>query len=404
MQQLKDAVDNAAAFRRRRILQPVGGRGDKFFPSTFPRGDGRNATPQHVFETRLIDGRKVVCVLIDSVQSQANRLEEALLQSGKSGYITLPQLVVDFSSSGLNAVPQISSLEAPHRIYDAILRDSLLDGVVFRDSETGRRIRQASMHDATALFEVSPTALLFGAWNSTGEGGAIGAKFARAIVSEIIGVDVPVEQAEDPTGSSAWQTAGRRTSSRIDPLSIVRSVEVYKSDTNWDITEKGAGKNAKKVRPSEINHGNIRPSVEALGVTCDYAQQTAVITLAGLRRLSFGDPRRNRAARVYLAALGLLALLEADEQGYALRSRCDLVCNGETAIELVRSDGTIEPIALDVGVARSLHGAAHKAAQSVGFKLNATPIVLQPQEKLVHIVRESQRKALEDSSEPNEEP
>jgi len=31
-----------------------------------------------------------------------------------------------------------------------------------------------------------PTALIFGAWNSTGEGGGLGAKFPRAIVSEII--------------------------------------------------------------------------------------------------------------------------------------------------------------------------------------------------------------------------
>ncbi|HEX5326397.1 MAG TPA: type I-U CRISPR-associated RAMP protein Csb1/Cas7u, partial [Acetobacteraceae bacterium] len=286
LQQLNGAVDNAAAFRRRRTLQPAGGRGDKIFPPTYP-GEGRNAAPRHVFETRRLDGENVVCVLIDSVQSQANRLEEVLLSSARAGQIGLPRLVVDFPSSGLNAVPEISSLEAPHRIYDAILRDSLLGGVAFRESDVGKRIRQATMHDATAILEVSPTALLFGAWNSTGEGGGLGAKFARAIVSEIIGVGVPVEQ---PTGSGTgasggMQTAGRRTGSRIDPLGILRSVEVYKSDTEWDTSEKAAGKKAKRVRPSEINHGNIAPSVQALGVTCDYAQQTAVITLAGLRHL-----------------------------------------------------------------------------------------------------------------------
>lgn len=399
LQDLNEAVENAAAFRRRRTLQPVGGRGDKIFPPTYP-GEGRNAPPRHVFECRRIDGREVVCVLIDSVQSQANRLEEALLQSAKAARIELPRLVVDFPSSGLNAVPEISSLDAPHRIYDAILRDSRLDGVAFRESEIGQRIRQATTHDASAILEVSPTALLFGAWNSTGEGGGLGAKFARAIVSEIIGVDVPVERNKT---SDEIQTAGRRTGSRIDPLGILRAVEVYKTDTDWDVSEKAAGKKAKRVRPSEINHGNITPSVQVLGVTCDYAQQTAVITLAGLRRLSFGGAARNRAARAYLAALGLLALVEADAQGYALRSRCDLVCAGEAPVELVQLDGKASAIDLDLTAARDMYTAAYAATRTAGFNLAATPVVLQPQEKLVHIVRESQRKALEDSSAPDEE-
>jgi CRISPR-associated protein Csb1 len=404
LQRLSEAVDHAAAFRRRRKLQPAGGPGDKIFPPTYP-GEGRNAPPRHVFERRRIGGQEIICVLIDSVQSQANRLEEALLLSARSGLVSLPRLVVDFPSSGLNAVPEISSLEAPHRIFDAILRDSMLDGVAFRDSEIGRRIRQATTHDAAAILEVSPTALLFGAWNSTGEGGGLGAKFARAIVSEIIGIDVPAEPLNGQSNSapSELQTAGRRTGSRIDPLGILRSVEVYKTDTDWDISEKAAGSKAKKVRPSEINHGNIAPSVDALGVTCDYAQQTAVITLAGLRRLSFGtDPARNRAARAYLASLGLLALVEADAQGYALRSRCDLVCDGDAPLELVRFDGQAEPIALDLDAARSVHAAAYDAAKSVGFNFVDKPIVLKPQAKLVHIVRESQRKALDDAGGPDE--
>lgn len=405
LEKVNDAVGNAAAFRRRRTLQPAGGRGDKIFPPTYP-GDGRNAAPRHVFERRRVDGEEIVCVLIDSVQSQANRLEEALLLSARAGHFALPRLVVDFPSSGLTAVPEISSLEAPHRIYDAILRDSLLGGVVFRESEVGRRIRHATMHDATAILEVSPTALLFGAWNSTGEGGGLGAKFARAIVSEIIGIDVPVERpaSQNTQGSGELQTAGRRTGSRIDPLGVLRSVEVYKTDTDWDISEKGAGKKAKRVRPSEINHGNIAPSVQALGVTCEYAQQTAVITLAGLRRLSFGaDAARNRAARSYLAALGLLALVEADAQGYALRSRCDLVCEGEAPIELVQFDGKTESVTLDLKAARTIYVGAYQAATSAGFNLQAKPIVLKPQAKLVHIVRESQRRALEDVSGPDEE-
>ena len=383
LSELTEATTRDAAIRRRRRLQPAGGAGDKLFPPTYP-GEGRNnPPPRHVFEMRHIDGHEVRCVLLDSVQSQANRLEEALLAAVAAGHARLPRVVVDFPAAGLNSLPVISSLEAPHRIFDAILRDSLLDGKPFRDSALGIRLRQATPHDATAILEVSPTALLFGAWNSTGEGGGIGAKFARAIVSEIVGIDAVV---------------GTRTGSRIDPLGILNSVEIFQAeDGNWDVTEAKAGKKAKKIRPSEINHGNIKPSVAELGVTCAYAEQTCVITFAGLRRLRFGGTaERDAAGRAYLAALGLLALAEADAQGYALRSRCDLVCDGPAPLELVAFDGTVQTLTLDLAGARALHTAAFDAARDAGFALDPAPVRLMPQEKLLHIIRESQKRALSD--------
>lgn len=393
---LRDAVGEAAAFRRRRRLQPAGGVGDKLMPPTYP-GEGTNA-PRHVYEVRRIDGRDVVCVLIDSAQSQANRLEEALLGAAAAGAIRLPRLVVDFPGAGLNSVPAISSLEAPHRVFDAILRDSLLSGVAFRASPLGERLRQAKPHDATALLEASPTSLLFGAWNSTGEGGGLGAKFARAIVSEIVAVGVPVEEVpERRSALERFRTMGRRTGSRLDPLGILRSVEVFKSEEGWDVEMAKAGRKAKKVRPSEINHSNIPPSVEALGITCDFALQTSVITLAGLRRLRFGGaPERDLAARAYLAALGLAALAEADGGGHALRSRCDLVGEGAAPLELVAADGGATEVALSLADARALHEAAYDAAIVAGFALAAEPVVLTPAPKLLHIVRESQARALAD--------
>lgn len=410
---LRKAAGEDAALRRRRKLQPAGGPGDKIFPPTYP-GEGTNAPPRHVFETRRVpaaDGpglesprlESVVCVLIDSVQSQANRLEEALAASAEAGHIRLPRLVVDFPSSGLNSIGAISDLAAPHRVFDAILRDSELDGEPFRKSDLGEHLKKATPADATAILEVSPASLLFGAWNSTGEGGGLGAKFARAIVSEIIGVNVPVEEIADRrTGEISLRTAGRRTGSRIDPLGV-RSVEVFAGENGWAFDKAGAGKGAKQVRPSEINHGNIAPSVAELGVTCDYAEQTAVITLAGLRRLRFGaDAERDLAGRAYIAALGLLALAEADAQGYALRSRCDLVCDGAAPLERVRFDGSAEAIDVDVETARALYEAAFDQARKAGFNLSDKPVVLKPQKKLVDLVRKSLEKALADEAEADE--
>jgi CRISPR-associated protein Csb1 len=336
-------------------------------------------------------------VLVDSVQSQANRLEEALLAAVREGAIALPYVTVDFSGADLAGITEITSLDAPHRVYDAILRDSLLGDEPFMKSQLGIQLAEAKPSNATALLQASPTALLFGAWHSTGEGGGFGAKFPRCLVSEIVAVEVPVEDgpADARTGEIEVRTSGRRTGSRIDPLGVLRRVEVFKGPDGWDVVKERAGKNAKVVRPSEINHGNIAPSVQPLGVTCDFAQHIAVLSFAGLRRLGFGGGEKDGAGRALLAALGLIALTEQDARGYALRSRCDLVCEDRAPFELVHADGSVDRLEIGREVARALYVAALEAARKAGFKLAAEPIRLSPQEKLVHIVRESQRQALE---------
>ncbi len=419
LQAFAEAIGGDAAFRRIRRLQPVGGPGDKIFPPTYPAAR-RGAPPRHVFEMRRLGGQEIWCVLIDSVQSQANRLEEALwmatAEEAGDGSVPLPFVTVDFRGAGLEPVERITSLDAPHRVYDAILRDSLLDGIPFMQSEAGRRLAAAKPADATALLELSPNALLFGAWHSQGEGGGLGAKFSRALVSEIVGVDTPVEETAASRrgsqmaagGETEVQTSARRTGSRIDPLGTLKDVRIYQSaeeEGEWTpfedearkqkskpvlFSRKGGGSKAGK--PSVINHGNIAPTVEPLGVTCDHVEHRATITLAGLRRLRFGGGERDAAGRALIASLGLLALAEQDARGYALRSRCDLVCDGAAPLELVHADGSTASVELDREQARALYREAYVDAERVGFQFKS--LVLKPQDKLVEIVRRSRQRAL----------
>src|SRR4051812_9055123 len=138
---LKDAVaGNAAAFRCRRRLQPAGGAGDKIFPPTF-------AGAVYSIEKRRLPGREeaVDCVVLDSVQSQANRMELALQAAIDAKTITMPLLQVDFSEHDptgdieadkkegrlLDPVQRITTLQMPHRLADAILRDSQINGINF---------------------------------------------------------------------------------------------------------------------------------------------------------------------------------------------------------------------------------------------------------------------------------
>src|SRR4051812_45173283 len=101
-----------------------------------------------------------------------------------------------------------------------------------------------------------------------------------------------------------------------------------------------------------------------------------------MRRLGFGGGARDRAGRALLASLGLVALAEQDARGYALRSRCDLVCDGRAPLELVHADGSSEAVEIDRGAARRLYADAYAAARDAGFAFAREPIRLVPQDKL----------------------
>ena len=62
-------VEQDAALRRRQILQPVGGKGDKIFPPTYPE-ERRGAGARHVFERRRIDGAEIWCVLVTASKAR----------------------------------------------------------------------------------------------------------------------------------------------------------------------------------------------------------------------------------------------------------------------------------------------------------------------------------------------
>jgi CRISPR-associated protein Csb1 len=125
-ERLKSAVSgSAAAFRAVIEYQPAGGSGTKVFPPTYEGGKYATEGPRYE-DTE--DGRRATGydrVVLDSVQSQANRMELALLAAWERGELSLPVITVDFKGNELPKVLRITSLEAPHRIADALLRDSL---------------------------------------------------------------------------------------------------------------------------------------------------------------------------------------------------------------------------------------------------------------------------------------
>lgn len=428
----------AAAFRCVTDYQPVGGRGDKVFPPTYE--GGKYATENRVDAKT---GEVRPCVLLDSVQSQANRMELALLEAHRASRVALPLLVTHFDQEELPRKFTVSSLEAPHRIADALFRDSLLGGVMFRKSNAGRVLDTADVRNAAGLFGLCPTALVFGLWDSTGPRGGLGAKFQRALVSEIIGYDA---------------VAGVKTSSRIDPAAIEkRAGPVFRTgDGGWtlsvDDAKKGSGgkpvlykPNGKgqdveydpaskkdvpdQGRPSVLNHGNVTPDYDYVrnnsnqiqyetaldergqevrvrprirgGFTISRAQQTTTLSLAVLRRLRFPRPgvadsehKVDVAARTALAALGLAAGTLA-RNDMDLRSRCQLFAEGPSVWQLLdRPRDEPAEFAVDSDAALELLNDAIEAAKDVGLPWEGV-MELSPSAQLTQLVRRSQELASE---------
>ena len=388
LQTLRDAVDGtAAAFRCVTDYQPSGGPGDKVFPPTYE--GGKYATEDRIDpETGAIRQ----CVLLDSVQSQANRMELALLESHRAGKVALPLLVTRFDQQELLKKFTVTSLEAPHRVADALFRDSLLDGTIFRRSSKGAILDTADVRNATGLFGLCPTGLVFGLWDSTGPRGGLGAKFQRAVVSEIVGFDAVV---------------GTKTVSRIDPAEIMLGAgPLYerKSESDdtprWTLSEKQGSKKLKKTgRPSEAVHGNVTPTISEGGFTLSKARQTTTVSLAVLRRLRFpldgaadSDRDVDLAARTALAALGLAAgtLARSDVD---LRSRCHLFAEQKPVWVLLDRPGEAPgEFELDADSALDLLKQAIAVARDAGLPWEGE-VELTPSPDLVELVRRSQELA-----------
>lgn len=404
LQDLEQAVaGHAAAFRCVTEYQPAGGVGDKVFPPTHEKGE-------YAVEKRVSDGGQTVdCVLLDSVQSQANRMELALLDARRAGRIELPLVTVAFDDERLRRKFTVTSLEAPHRLADALLRDSLFEGVIFRKSVKGRILDRAEVGNATGLFGLCPTALVFGIWDSTGPRGGLGAKFQRALVSEMVGFGVQ---------------EGVKTSSRNDPAQIMKNAAILyerqgKSDDlpEWTIDERLAspGKNGpkkfrKEGKPSEANHCNVPPTIENGGFTLSHAKQITVLSLATLRRLRFpldGCPDSNsdmdRCARTVLAALGLMAATLVREQGADLRSRCLLVPTEAFVWELLDQPGEAEHarFSLSGDQAIRLYGDALNKSKAAGLPWE-DEVKLTPVEDLIKLVSRSEQLAPHQAAEGDE--
>lgn len=380
--EFKQAMRDGVAFEFTAKMQAAGGTNHKVFPPTYLNDDPATKAKikaRYARETRIMGDGPVSTILLDSIPSQANRMEQALLAAIQDDDMdfTLPVFSVTIPEHGT-----VTSIDAPHRALDVIFLDSDIAGTSLLNTDFGKQLANAVPANATALYQYAPTALVFGMWNS--HSGKAGGRFARIIASEIIGWGNIVE--------------GIKTASRIDPLEIGNKSALYKIEgtERWTFEKPSGAKKA--VSPATVGHGNIPPTINEAtgGVSLDNIQQQTTVSILALQALHFPDDHgrivksRDEAGWAVLAALALVAVNLQFQQGYQLRSGCLLQALASPVWRMLGRIATDDrEFSLTLEESMAIFQQAVRAAAEFGLTWAADLPTLMPSAKLLRLVQES---------------
>jgi CRISPR-associated protein Csb1 len=361
-------------------LEPAAGGHASVAPAKFAHGDKSKKTGAYAYEKRYLDGDSQQAVIIDSKQSQLNRVEAALsvaIENGHDVLSRLPRIVVRYDRDGV--VEEYSDLTLPHRAFDGHIRAGTVEGGPVTQSEAYRAMRNANPGNARALFDASPGSLVFGSWDSsraTRQG-----RWRSALVGEILGFCADDEPGlrggarTDPVGMSI-NLGERDLKALAEAQRTELSAKNYKSILALAATAKGSN----QVSTAKIGLGGIPPTLDALsGVACRRIIRSHVLSFATLRQIRFGSGTEGDAAcRVLLAALALNGLARSDAELY-LRANCDLREQGPSLVEIDERGGrraTLDTLSIpeaDALLAQALsHAEATAGVQWRGVVLTVT--------------------------------
>jgi CRISPR-associated protein Csb1 len=302
--------DGPAALVLREYLVPVEGLEGVFFPATYAPQQGAERDKERFqggYNIDTFDDKTNVC-LVDSVGSQANRIEPLFAKEGYSDLV--PQIVVTFPTKGL----RLNLLHANHRAADAIVRCSAFE------QELRTAFQEILRGNAEKLGQLAPTSLVFGVWDSRDTS----AKVPRLLASTIRAFNVRVH-----TRSANFLT---QMTIDLDKLDI--------------LPEAGSEEGFKNALASKVP-GGVQLAPNGL------IRRDATIGLAALRRLAVLDSNgkvsddRTKALRRYILGLSLVGLTAPTDP--FLRQGCNLVPDSKKPreLQLVNLDGSRPDFALD---------------------------------------------------------
>jgi CRISPR-associated protein Csb1 len=275
-----------AAIVLREYLVPVEGADGVFFPATFApqQGADKDKTKfQGGYNIDVFDDGSNV-VLVDSVGSQANRIEPIFAESDYADLV--PQIVVTFPTKGL----RLNLLNANHRAADAIVRCSGFE------NDLRNAFQEVLRGNAEALAQIAPTSLVFGAWDS---------RDTQAKVPRLF--------------SSTVRAFNVRQHTRSANFLVQMTIDLEKLEL---LPEAGAEEGFKNALASKAPGGVQLASNGSI-------RRDTTVNLAALRRLAVLDAcgldstDKTKALRRYILGLSLVALTAPQDS--FLRTGCNLV-------------------------------------------------------------------------------
>ena len=161
-------------------LEPAAGPHASVAPAKFVSG----SKSVFAYERRFWNGEAVTAVLVDSKQSQNNRLEAAVsaaIAVEDTVLTRTPRIELRFEDGQV-----YSDLDLPHRAFDGQIRAGTINGEPVTSVEEYRKLRDATVSHARPLLERSPMTLLLGGWDASRKSHQ--GRYRSILVGEIIGI------------------------------------------------------------------------------------------------------------------------------------------------------------------------------------------------------------------------
>lgn len=288
-------------------LEPALGEKAVFFPPTFAAPEGSDEKPDYVIDETSA-GR--IC-LVDTVGSQANRLEAMFKRSDLAGLV--PRVTIKISDSR-----SVDLLDAGHRAADAVVRFS----------DLGKTLERAFLAyrekgNAQELARVAPTSLVFGVWDSRAE--ATGAKIPRLVESVVRAYEV------------------ERLTRLAQYFAALKKEELEQTELD-SLGQKALSAEGLSDSPAGRDDAGRRG---AGGVIANRIQREALLNLVALRALGAESEEDARKLQRYILGLALIAFLAPAE--LYLRQGCLMVAaeSKPASKQIVWRTGKREPLQID---------------------------------------------------------
>ncbi|MCS6305767.1 MAG: type I-U CRISPR-associated protein Cas7 [Nitrospira sp.] len=340
---LKDA-GLPAAITLSEVLEPSEGKDAIIFPPTFAV---RKAEHPYRIDTLRKDkesqaaqpGEEVNTCLIDSIGSQANRMESCFKKASLSSLVPQIEVTMKTKVNAEDRTIRVNLLDIGHRIADGAVRFFNL-----RDNVTEAIKAMRDNGNAEPLAKLSPTSLVFGFWDSRPETTMF--KYGRLLSSTIRATNVAVVKR-----SAQFNPA-------FDPSLIGLGDEVPEGEEQSQSVDEGSGKAADGKDPLSKLGLRAAPAVDTHGGVRVYGQiiRRTEINLVNLRSLAVTktdrdgnpqeiDPGTTLKLRRYILGLALVAA--RSQTHYALREGCLLIRRGDPTACVVYTDSKSKPESIE---------------------------------------------------------